>query len=358
MSRGGRGAVAALNLARRPFVNTRPVARVAIFLWVVGGLLFLLNLWLYASYFTGSEGKRLELAELERRTEDERRLLGARQAELARLDLANQNRRVEFLNVKIHERTFSWSLLFDRLAEILPPDVRLTSLSPQALGEGRRGAEASRRVALDVVGVARSVEAELAFLQALYDHPAFESPTLQRDSRTPQREVLFALRAAYLPEPVPAAPAEEAEVGEEVETAGEPAAAAETTPGDVEARVGEPREDGAAAPAGARAEPRLGARTESPAPPPSPAPGSGGAAATAPPPTTRATATAPPPTPRAATPPASTAPRPRTLVPRGSTVGPVIGNGGNVPGGAPAAPGAAPFVPRQPAASSTLEPRR
>jgi Tfp pilus assembly protein PilN len=182
-SRGG------LNIARRPFINTRPVTRTSILLWILGLLLLIGNVSLFWNYRSGSAEK---LAELERLGEDiERQQQTKAQLEqrLATLALEQQNRQVRFLNNQIAERTFSWSLLLDRVAEAMPDDVRLTRLTPRPLGRkatGKQGEELEPlddRVQLVIHGVSRSDEALDDFVDRLYAHEAFDEPDLSRESR-------------------------------------------------------------------------------------------------------------------------------------------------------------------------------
>ena len=51
-----------LNLARRPFLNSRPVVRVSLILWMLGLLLLLVNVSLFWSYLSSSKDKRAEIA--------------------------------------------------------------------------------------------------------------------------------------------------------------------------------------------------------------------------------------------------------------------------------------------------------
>ena len=62
-----------LNLSRRPFINTRPVARVSLLLWVLGLLLLLGNISLYWSYLSGSGETRADLDRLEAKIQQQRR---------------------------------------------------------------------------------------------------------------------------------------------------------------------------------------------------------------------------------------------------------------------------------------------
>lgn len=200
-----------LNLARRPFVNSRPVGRFSLALWILGGLLLLGNVTLFWSYLSGSTEKRAELDRMEEQVEHESRAVSRLEARLAGLDLGQQNEQVDFLNRKIAERTFSWSLLFDRLAEVLPNDLRLMQLQPAPIGgDERPGMRPNRnrgeplssdRVPLIIQGEARSDEALLQFIDNLFSHEAFDNPDLGQESRSEenQNRVRFDVRVTYLP---------------------------------------------------------------------------------------------------------------------------------------------------------------
>ena len=224
---------AGINLASRPFVNDRPVARVTAALWALGALLALATGWSFWGYFAGREDQREELARIEAAMEREREAVARLSRELAGIPLDNQNQRVRFLNQRIAERAFSWSLLFDRLAEILPADVRLLSLAPQ-VGFGQDGRQRSaaaaagapgERVLLQVLAVARRQEAILELLDAMFASDAFERPNLARESRE-GAETRFTLSVVYLPgAAVEAAGVETGETDGSVDGAGAEAAA-------------------------------------------------------------------------------------------------------------------------------------
>jgi Tfp pilus assembly protein PilN len=183
------------NLARRPFVNARPVRRLAAAAWIAAALLLAVNALLFWSYArsSGDTAQRLEQAIAERRSEGER--IEALERELSRLDLARQNAQVGFLNRRIAERTFPWSELFDRLGEVLPRDVRITHLSRLSIAESESAVRARRQVGrnevddatpgefpLSIHGVARDDESMLRFVDALFGHPSFGNPNLARES--------------------------------------------------------------------------------------------------------------------------------------------------------------------------------
>jgi Tfp pilus assembly protein PilN len=203
------GRLEPLNLARQPFTNTRPVTRTAILLWLLGFLLLLGNVSLFWSYLSGSGAKRAELVRMERQVEKESRSVSQLEARLASTDLEQQNKKVRYLNRRIAERTFSWSLLFDRLSEVMPNDIRITRLTPQGVAEqsAREDVAAVRprddRVSLSMSGVARSDEALLRFVDNLFAHPAFEEPDLSHESREENDLVKFEVQVRYLPSGTP-----------------------------------------------------------------------------------------------------------------------------------------------------------
>jgi Tfp pilus assembly protein PilN len=201
-----------LNIARRPFVNTRPVTRVSLLLWLFGLLLLLGNVSLFWNYLSGSAEKRAELERLQADIQRQQQTIGQLQQRLAGLDLEQQNRQVKYLNRKIAERTFSWSLLFDRLAEVLPDDVRLTRLAPKPLGRrddtGRREDELEPlddRVQLIIGGVSRSDDGHLDFVERLFAHESFDDPDFSRETREAEGNTLeFDLQVTYIPGDSPA----------------------------------------------------------------------------------------------------------------------------------------------------------
>jgi Tfp pilus assembly protein PilN len=198
------------NLARRPFLNLRPVHRTAAALTVAALLLTAWNVFSFEREGSGAAARAAAIAALERESGAARERLATIEADLARRDLDAENRRAAFLNARIEERTFSWNQLFDRLAEALPPEVRVRSLSPRVAGE-RRGRTASVRtpVELRIVGEAEDDEALLAFVDRLFAHPSFARPNLQNESRQNVGSLAFTLSVTFYPEP-PAVPEPEA----------------------------------------------------------------------------------------------------------------------------------------------------
>jgi len=227
-----------LNLAGRPFVNSRPVVRTALVLWLLGLLLLLGNAYLFWNYRTGSADKRGEIEQREEQTTRETDSVRQLEARLRGMDLDQQNAKIDFLNRKIDERTFSWSLLFDRLAKVMPNDVRLKRLTPitsaqqeerlRAQGNSARRGVAEGQVLLSITAQSKSDEAISRFVDNLFEHP-FRNPNVSREVRDEDATVVeFELTVAYLPQSTPGPAAGETPVVVEEEA---PAAPAPAPPG-------------------------------------------------------------------------------------------------------------------------------
>jgi Tfp pilus assembly protein PilN len=197
------------NLARKPFLNTRPVVRVAILLGVLGLALAGANLYAYWSFSQGQDVKRDLLEETRVAIQDEQERLQSLDERRQHVDLESQNEQVVFLNRKIRQRTFGWSLLFDTLTEILPRDVRIGRLSLESIGEddagrrSRRGGSGSElrpgEIQLGIEGEARNYDAFLDFLDALFQSSAFREANPAGDSKIQTGMFRFRLSVLYLP---------------------------------------------------------------------------------------------------------------------------------------------------------------
>lgn len=201
-----------LNLARRPFANVRPVFRATLALWVIGAILLGVNMFFYWRHFSGEGQSERIMGDIADRVEAERNMIAGLEKELAGFELERQNELVLFLNEKIAERTFSWSALFDDLAEALPPDVQLERVTPKfggrRTGRRRRPAEDLELVSLSLNGQAKGGQEMHAFVDALFDHPRFREPSPTSESRREDStDLSFSLTVSYLPRrPEPALP--------------------------------------------------------------------------------------------------------------------------------------------------------
>lgn len=194
-----------LNLAGRPFVNRRPVQRISALAWSLGLVLAGVNGYLYWDYLSGQGAAETGLEEVVGELEKESELLARAREQIAGLEAEELNRKIEFVNLRIQQRTFSWSRLFDVFAATLPDDVRLSSLTPKfenaakRRGSSRPGA-GGEGVEIDIQGQAKTSEALLEFLDRLFAHPAFEDPDLhQEQARQDQQVIEYSISTQYLP---------------------------------------------------------------------------------------------------------------------------------------------------------------
>ncbi len=204
------------NLSRAPFVNERPVRRLAVTLWLLFAITAFAGLWMSQTIRRETGTRLAELVRLNAGTVAARERATALEAELRRADLPAQNVRTEFLNRRIAERSFSWNRLLETLTQELPRGVRLMRLSPQGFTRERGRARtvnptaATTRVALKITGEAEETEALLEFVDRLFKHPAFDHPNLSRESGKKDFKIQFELSVDYLPqlaEPGPTAAA-------------------------------------------------------------------------------------------------------------------------------------------------------
>lgn len=122
--------MSALNFARRPFRNERPVFLVAGILLIVAAAFLVINVRLYVDYQRSVEGTTLQIDRLEKRKADA--LARAQQARSA-LDsyrVSNLASESKALLRIVSERRFSWIALLARLEHVLPAEVRVSRLTP------------------------------------------------------------------------------------------------------------------------------------------------------------------------------------------------------------------------------------
>lgn len=195
------------NLARQPFLNQRPIERLALLLWLLALGVGAFATWRFRSIEQDLGSKNADLARFTEEAASARDRAAALQSALERADLAALNLRTEFLNRRIAERAFSWNRLFDRLTEAMPRGVRLRTLTPQAFAKEvprRTGVNATTaaqtRVALSIDGQAEDTEALLELVDRLFAHPAFDRPNLVREAEKKDLLIDFDLTVDFLPQ--------------------------------------------------------------------------------------------------------------------------------------------------------------
>ena len=168
------------NLARRPFVDSRPANVAAAVLLLAAVVLTVISARTVHAYLEGSRKSREAVASL--RSEIELLEASRRDAEtkLARFDLAGMRAGAEEANALARRRAFSWSRFLTRLEKTLPNDVRVVTLGLARDEEGVAGREAAAgaeafRVTLSLVS--RDPDGLPKLIRTFYASPWFDAPT-------------------------------------------------------------------------------------------------------------------------------------------------------------------------------------
>jgi hypothetical protein len=223
-----------LNLATRPFRNNTVVGSVLAAVVAAAIAATVYNGYVYTNY--GGRDKELHEEETRHRERlaalesDERTL----SREIATRDFKRLLGRGQFAADLILKRAFSWTLLFNKLENVMPAEVMMTAIRPHISNEG---------IVIRVEGIAKNHGALISLEESLLKNPAFArvSPVSERRLNPSRPEITFLLQFDYLsskavpgPDAVAsgAAPGPPAEPGPSATPPGTAEAAAATpTPG-------------------------------------------------------------------------------------------------------------------------------
>ena len=168
------------NLARRPFVDSRPANVAAALLLLAAVVLTVVSVRTVHAYIEGSRKSREAIASL--RSEIERLEASRKDAEqkLARFDLAGMRAGAEEANSLARRRSFSWSRFLTRLERTLPNDVRVVTLGlardvERKAGRGDAASAEAFRVTLSLVS--RDPDGLPKLIRTFYASPWFDAPT-------------------------------------------------------------------------------------------------------------------------------------------------------------------------------------
>jgi hypothetical protein len=187
-----------LNFARRPFRDERPVFLAAGIALLAAAVLLVANYRLFTAFHRSMGGTSRQIQEL-----TARRAAAAHTADQARAALNSY--RVSSLALQtrglldiVAAHRFSWTGLLARLERVLPPEVRVTRLTPSF--------DESGDVALALSLVGRGPDSVVHTIAALSRDLAFSNLELVSES-SQERGVpeghSFDLGVRYAPEPLP-----------------------------------------------------------------------------------------------------------------------------------------------------------
>ena len=180
------------NLATRPFYNERLAALVAGVLALLVAVATVLNVVWLISLSGRDAALREEAQETIARAADLRRQAQAARARVDRKELLALSAAANEANALIDGRTFSWTELFNRFEETLPPGVRITAVHPAREQE-------SGRFSVDIDVEAREVDEVDAFMDALEARGGFREVLARREQVDEEGLVAVSVTGFYAP---------------------------------------------------------------------------------------------------------------------------------------------------------------
>jgi hypothetical protein len=176
------------NLARRPFVDTRPANLTAGFLAVLVAALSLVAARTVIRYFADSSRTRASIASLRAEISSLEEARQKAAASLAQVDVASLAADVEDANEIALRRAFSWTRFLTRLERTLPSDLRIASIGLQKM-TGSSGSPASARRApsetllVTLTLISRDPNGMPKTIRAFDASPWFDKPTPASEDR-------------------------------------------------------------------------------------------------------------------------------------------------------------------------------
>jgi hypothetical protein len=178
------------NLARRPFVDTRPANLTAIFLAVLVAALSFVAARTVIRYFADSSRTRASIASLRAEISSLEEARRRAEASLARIDVGALASDVGDANEIALRRAFSWTRFLSRLEKTLPPDIRIASIGLQKMiaASGTFASAIARRgsgetVLVSLVLVSRDPNGLPKTIRAFDASPWFDKPTPASEDR-------------------------------------------------------------------------------------------------------------------------------------------------------------------------------
>lgn len=183
------------NLASSPLENNRRFVAGAATVGIIA-VAALLVLSVHAVRARRTNGAvRTDISRLEDQIQASQREQGRLRVKLKDPKIVEVMNRAQFLNGLIEQRTFPWTKMFADLEQILPPGVRVVSISPQMDKTGR--------VKVMLVVSAVNDEQKIKFVRSMVASPAFSNVRPTQESH-PEKvstgnagAVLLSLEAQY-----------------------------------------------------------------------------------------------------------------------------------------------------------------
>ncbi len=179
-----------LNLASRPYRDYSPVYAVVVVMSLVTAFLLLNNVETYYRYRHETRSTHAKIERLKIQTQQERQRQEIADRRLKALDLSRLNAQTRFINAKLAERAFSWSLLLDELESVIDRDVRLLSVTPHFQENGT--------IQLAMEFQSKGPEGMIKTINRMHADPQFRNP-FPNSERVIDGGYAFGLAVNYLP---------------------------------------------------------------------------------------------------------------------------------------------------------------
>jgi type IV pilus assembly protein PilN len=179
-----------LNLASRPYRDYRPVYAVVVVMSLIAAFLMLNNVETYYRYKRETQSTRTKIATTQAQTTQEREREAAAQRRIKGLDLGRLSAQTKFVNDRLAQRAFSWSMLLDELESVLADDVRLLSVTPTFEKDG------SIKLAMEFVS--KTADGMIRTLNRMNADPQFRNPFPSMQSQV-ENGYAFTLSTQYVP---------------------------------------------------------------------------------------------------------------------------------------------------------------
>lgn len=186
-----------LNLAAHPYRDYRPVYAVVVVLSLLTAFLMLNNVETYYRYQNDTSSTTAKIGRIESQTQQEQHRKEIAEQKLGSLDLAALDAQTRFVNAKLAERAFSWSMLLDELESVIPQDVRLVSVAPGFNGDGS--------ISLGLTLAAKGPNGMITTINRIHADPQFSNPFPGSENRNEDGTFAFNLTVQYRPPAMPRA---------------------------------------------------------------------------------------------------------------------------------------------------------
>lgn len=169
-----------LDFARRPFRDERPVFLLVALAFAAGAVFLVQNVQLYRDFHREIEGTGRQVEFLEQRRARASREADESRAALNSYKVSALAQESRGLLKIVGERRFSWTGLLARLERTLPPEVRVTRLTPHF----EEGGETTMSIGL----LGKDADSVVRTIAAFAKDPAFDSVALHSES-SPEKGV-------------------------------------------------------------------------------------------------------------------------------------------------------------------------